>query len=198
MASANPRKLPKQSRSKALVEAVLDAAARILTDQGRDALTTNAIAHAAGVSVGSLYQYFPNREAILAALVHRHGHRIHDLVTEAMNPPAVTLQEAVKRLVAAVFAAHRIDPGLHDALDHDFAHGDPGHQHLTTKQAVVAQIEALGSTARAEIGAGRNPLVASEIMHSLAHAALVHPHEGDDPQAIEEEAVRATLAYLKS
>lgn len=198
MTTAKPRKLPKQSRSKALVEAILDAAARILTDDGRDALTTNAIAHAAGVSVGSLYQYFPNREAILAALVHRHGHRIHDLVTNAMVPPPATLDEAMTRLVAAVFAAHRIDPGLHDALDHDFAHADPGHQHMTTKHAVVEQIEALGDSVKAEMGAARNPLVASEIMHSLAHAALVHPRDGDDPRLIEEEAVRATLAYLKS
>ena len=194
----NPRKLPKQARSKALVEAVLDASARVLAKDGRDALTTNVIAQAAGVSVGSLYQYFPNREAILSALVHRHGHRIHALVTEAMHPQPAALEEAVSRLVAAVFAAHRLDPALHDALDHDFAGEDLGHHHITTKQAVVAQIEALGENVRREIGAGRSPQVASEIMHGLAHAALVHPHEGDDPALIEQEAIRATLAYLRS
>src|SRR5258706_778849 len=51
-----------------LVDAILDAAARILVDRGYDAFTTNRVAAGAGVSVGSLYQYFPNKEALLAEL----------------------------------------------------------------------------------------------------------------------------------
>ena len=70
-----PRKRPRQARSRALVEAILDAAAHILAQHGREALTTNAVAVKAGVSVGSLYQYFPNRDAIIAA-VARTGMRV--------------------------------------------------------------------------------------------------------------------------
>ena len=64
-----PRKTPIQARSNATVEAILEAAARILEKDGLDGYTTNAIARRAGVSIGSLYQYFPNKDAITAALV---------------------------------------------------------------------------------------------------------------------------------
>lgn len=66
-----PRKLPVQARSAHTVEAVLEAAARILETHGLAACTTNAIAERAGVSVGSLYQYFPNRDALTVALIER-------------------------------------------------------------------------------------------------------------------------------
>ena len=63
-----PRKTPRQARARATAEALVEAAARIMETEGRAALTTNRIAERAGASVGSLYQYFPNREAIVAAL----------------------------------------------------------------------------------------------------------------------------------
>ncbi|NVJ98427.1 MAG: TetR/AcrR family transcriptional regulator [Alphaproteobacteria bacterium] len=65
------RKQPRQSRSRATVDAILEAAARILETAGFDALNTNAIAAKAGVSIGSLYQYFPSRQVIVAELVRR-------------------------------------------------------------------------------------------------------------------------------
>jgi AcrR family transcriptional regulator len=66
-----PRKAPLQRRSAATVDAILEAAARILESGGFDGYTTNAIAELAGVSIGSLYQYFPNRDALTAALIER-------------------------------------------------------------------------------------------------------------------------------
>ena len=64
-----PRKKPKQERSQATVDAILVATARVLCETGYDRASTNRIALAAGVSVGSLYQYFPSKEALVAALV---------------------------------------------------------------------------------------------------------------------------------
>jgi AcrR family transcriptional regulator len=66
-----PRKRPTQARARARVELILDATAMLLERDGYDALTTNAIAQAAGVNVASLYQYFPNKQAIMAALAQR-------------------------------------------------------------------------------------------------------------------------------
>jgi AcrR family transcriptional regulator len=66
-----PRKLPAQSRSNATVDAVLEAAARILERYGFEGYTTNAIAERAGVSIGSFYQYFPNKDAVTVALLER-------------------------------------------------------------------------------------------------------------------------------
>ncbi len=197
---AKPRKAPRQARSRALVEAILDAAARILSRDGRDAANTNAIAREAGVSIGSLYQYFPSREAIIDALVHRHGHRIHAIVSGEGEPPPADLREAVTRMVAAVFAAHRLDPALHDALDHDFGHGHGGHAHPSTKTAVR---RADGGAAGR--GQGRDRLRKSGAgaaggergsPTALAHAALIHPSEPRDAAALEQQAVTAALAYL--
>jgi AcrR family transcriptional regulator len=91
--SAEPRKRPIQRRSQALVERVLDEATRIFDLDGYAASTTNRIAEAAGISIGSLYQYFPNKDSILVALAERHvslasvelerlAQRLHDLQPE--------------------------------------------------------------------------------------------------------------------
>ncbi|MFM2088959.1 MAG: hypothetical protein RLZZ237_3828 [Pseudomonadota bacterium] len=69
--STTPRKQPRQRRSTVTVAAILEAAARILETTGYDGYTTNAVAARAGVSVGSLYQYFPNRDAITRALIEQ-------------------------------------------------------------------------------------------------------------------------------
>jgi AcrR family transcriptional regulator len=70
-----PRKQPRQARSRALVEAILDATERVLAQEGSEHATTTRVAEVAGVSVGSLYQYFPSREALLAAVIERRVER---------------------------------------------------------------------------------------------------------------------------
>ncbi|MGM4886328.1 TetR/AcrR family transcriptional regulator [Tardiphaga sp. 11_C7_N12_6] len=69
--ASRPRKIPRQARSLATVEVILDAAGLVLVDEGYEQATTNRIAERAGVSIGSLYQYFPNRESVVASVAHR-------------------------------------------------------------------------------------------------------------------------------
>lgn len=71
-----PRKLPKQGRSRATVDAILDACGQILLQTGYDAATTNRISERAGVSIGTLYEYFTNKEAIAASLAIRTFRRV--------------------------------------------------------------------------------------------------------------------------
>ena len=68
-----PRKLPGQERSQQTVDAIVVAAAHILAEDGYEALSTNAVATRAGASIGSVYQYFPHKEAILAAVLEKHS-----------------------------------------------------------------------------------------------------------------------------
>jgi AcrR family transcriptional regulator len=82
----DPRKTPIQSRSRETVRAILQAAARILAAEGPDALTTNHIARVAGVGIGSLYQYFPTRDAVVAALVDTRLDEDRVAVGEALVP----------------------------------------------------------------------------------------------------------------
>jgi AcrR family transcriptional regulator len=115
--TTTPRKKPRQARSQETVEALLEATARVLVSAGYDRASTNRIAEAAGVSVGSLYQYFPGKEALVAALIERHSGQIRALVLSRMSGAAgAPLEEAVRGVVEAVFEAHRIDPKLHRLL----------------------------------------------------------------------------------
>jgi AcrR family transcriptional regulator len=109
-----PRKEPKQARARATIEAILAAAAQILVQDGFEAATTNSIAQRAGVSVGSLYQYFPSKEAVIFALVERHvgkmQRQLEEVIAEYSEAP---LEEIVPTYVKAMLAAHRVEPRLH-------------------------------------------------------------------------------------
>ena len=199
----NPRKLPRQERSRALYEAILDAAARILTVQGREALNTNLVAEKAGVSIGSLYQYFPNREAIIAAVANRHFHRVYHHVADLDLATDTTLETAIARIARGLFAAHSIDPVLHVVLDGDLPHSHDvahDHHHGGTKDAMIDHIRNLSPSIRAEIRRSDLDLAAftvAELVHALAHAAIVHPHCQRGAREFEQEAVSAAVAYLR-
>lgn len=114
----NPRKSASQKRSQATVETLLDATARVLVREGYDRASTNRIAAVAGVSIGSLYQYFPGKEALVTALVARHNREMLELLRGAMATVAtLRVGEAVRLLVAAMIEAHRVDPELHRIFD---------------------------------------------------------------------------------
>lgn len=97
MVGIEPRKRPVQERSRALCARILDEAARIFDRLGYHATTTNAVAAAAEVSVGSLYQYFPNKDALLVALADRHLDEVRPLVV-ALSLQMRAEQPDVERL----------------------------------------------------------------------------------------------------
>ncbi|MCX4246208.1 TetR/AcrR family transcriptional regulator [Paraliomyxa miuraensis] len=99
-----PRKRPRQARSRALVEAVLDATEQVIAQEGLAQATTTRIAEVAGVSVGSLYQYFPSRRALLAAVIERRVERDEALLQARLAKldgasPAATLRTGAELLV---------------------------------------------------------------------------------------------------
>src|SRR4051794_37910637 len=105
-----PRKAPRQDRSRATVDAILDATARVLVQEGYDRTSTNRIAVKAGVSVGSLYQYFPSKEALVAALVDRHMEEMNQVLLEGMSGLDVKPPERVVRdVIHAMISAHRVE-----------------------------------------------------------------------------------------
>src|SRR5437588_11915439 len=95
-----PRKNASQERSRATVDALVEATARILVREGFEKTSTNRIAEIAGVSIGSLYQYFPGKEALVAAVIDRHNQEVMGIVrstlTEIMDMP---IEKAMRRLV---------------------------------------------------------------------------------------------------
>src|SRR5215475_13284079 len=112
-----PRKSACQDRSRATVDALVEATARILVRGGYDKASTNRIAEVAGVSVGSLYQYFPGKESLVAALIDRHRQEVTQFTRgELAEATKLPVRQAVRRLCEVAVKAHRIDPRLHRAL----------------------------------------------------------------------------------
>ena len=112
-----PRKAAQQDRSRATVDAILRATARILVREGYDRASTNKIAEAAGVSIGSLYQYFPSKEALVAAVIDRHMSEMMEIIRDAfLRFGPLPLPEAVRGLVKVFMDAHRHEPKLHRVL----------------------------------------------------------------------------------
>jgi AcrR family transcriptional regulator len=116
-AATKPRKTAVQARSLATVDALLRATARILVKDGYDHASTNKIAALAGVSVGSLYQYFPSKESLVAALMRRHVEELAALLRSSVpHMRALPLSEAVRHVVRLMVEAHAVDPKLHRVL----------------------------------------------------------------------------------
>ncbi len=112
-----PRKCASQRRSRATVDALVEATARVLVREGFHKASTNRIAEVAGVSVGSLYQYFPSKEALVAAVIERHtGELMRTVRTELAQIVALPLEQGVRALIGVAVKAHRVDPRLHRVL----------------------------------------------------------------------------------
>jgi AcrR family transcriptional regulator len=110
----SPRKTPRQDRSRATVEALLEAATDIVIRDGYAKLTTNRIAERAGVNIASLYQYFPGKEAIVAELRRRHGAEQRAALRQVLAKHAAgELEPTIRALVSAGVAGHARAPRLH-------------------------------------------------------------------------------------
>ena len=109
------RKSPRQARSRATVQAIVQAGARVLGERGWPAFSTNHVAAAAGASIGSLYQYFPDKHALVEAIRLRHLRDVLDalrIANGSSGPP----RARVEQLVDGLIAAHASQPGLHRVL----------------------------------------------------------------------------------
>ncbi len=113
-----PRKSPSQGRAEATFEAILCASAHILATEGWEAVNTNRVALEAGISIGSLYQYFPGRDAILAELGRRHAFQMVGATRAALETTQrLPLLEAVRATIRVAIRLHEDDPALHRAIE---------------------------------------------------------------------------------
>lgn len=112
-ARANERavRAPVQERARRRRESFLDATERLLARSGLDAITTNAVAAEAGASIGTLYEYFPDRAALLSALLERYGERLHARIDEALTSAGDDWQSACDTVVDAFARFWMDEPG---------------------------------------------------------------------------------------
>jgi AcrR family transcriptional regulator len=196
-----PRKKASQDRSRALVDTLVEATARILVREGFDQASTNRIAAKAGVSVGSLYQYFPSKEALVAAVMERHRQELlrvaRDTLARAMKLP---LEEAVRELVAVAIKAHRVDPNLHRVLAEQIPRTGGLENTETFNQENYTLFRAYLEAHRSEIRAVDLEMAAFVCVTSieaLTHTAVLHHSFSDQAyQALIHEATRLIVLYL--
>ena len=113
----NPRKLASQERSRLTVDALLEATTRVLIKEGYDPASTNRVAELAGVSIGSLYQYFPSKEALVAAVIDRHTQEISEVTRRALvKEAALPIEAAAREFVSVAIDGHRVNPKLHGVI----------------------------------------------------------------------------------
>ena len=200
----DPRKSASQKRSRITVNALLEATARILVREGFDKASTNRIAEVAGVSVGSLYQYFPSKEALVAALIDRHNQELMRVVrgelAQAMNQP---MELAVRNLVAVAVKAHRIDPKLHRVLAEQIPRVGKLEKAESFSRENYALFAAYLERHRDEIRVvdlGLAAFVCVTSIEALTHSAVVHHRiaSGEATEALIDEAARLVVGYLRA
>lgn len=141
-----PRKKPLQSRSKATVHAVLAAAAHILEERGLSGFNTNAVAERAGVSIGSLYQYFPSKDAILVALMEQSLTMFSEDLSDAIDgAPGDSLAGDLKFMLQMGLMSHLRRPNLMRLLEGEFQrledHIDKASSHGMVREATIRLLE---------------------------------------------------------
>lgn len=197
------RRRPKQRRAQQTVDAVLDAVIRLLKREGFGAVTTNRIAEVAGVSIGSVYQYFADKQAIFVALHQRHIDQIDRMVeTKLIEHAGATLDVLMRAMVEGMIDAHTADPELYELLATEVPHRADGTRAFAQRLHGAFRL-ALSSRAP-ELKKGRDrdldnlAFVVANMVDSLSHAALFQRPPRLSLSAAKAEAARAVLAYLHS
>jgi AcrR family transcriptional regulator len=206
---ATPRKLPQQERSRVTVEAILQATAHILTEEGYHKANTNRIAERAGISIGSLYQYFPNKESLMAALMEQHSNEIAALVeSKLQNLFDAPLEIAVPELVKAVIAAHAINPRLHQVLNEEIPRSERLQQMQKADERITGLLRAYlkrwsddseGGTALPQIhpqNLEMTVFILSRTVESLCHSAVIEHPSFVSNSRFEQEVSSLLLRYL--
>ena len=199
-----PRKLASQQRSRATVDALVEATARILVKEGFDKASTNRIAEVAGVSVGSLYQYFPGKEALVVAVVERHQQEIMQTVRgELAEIRALPVEKAMRKLVAVAVKAHGVDPKLHRVLAEQIPRVGELEKLETFSRENFTLFRAYLDSHRDELQVddlGLASFVCVTSIEALTHNAVVHYAGMLSDEAMEaliDEGARLVTGYLK-
>ncbi len=195
-----PRKSPRQIRAQETRQRLLAAAAHVFAEHGYAAGTTNRIAEAAGHSIGSLYQYFPNKDAILAELVTAHAEEGLTLIRRrlAEGPLPETLHDKLTLFVRATVDLHRDQPRLHRVL---FEEAPRPPELLVTLHSAERQIVAMAAAVLAEDPSVRVADVAMAArlvvgaIESLVHR-FIASDTPDDTERFSRELVAMLMRYL--
>ncbi len=194
----NPRKKPAQPRSINTCEAILEASAQVFTGLGYVRTTTNRIAERAGVSIGSLYQYFPNKDAILVALLERHMASGPEILSGKIRP-GMSLKEIITVAIETAIEVNERDPELHKILDEDVLY--PPHIQKIIRSNEKLYSKTIEERMTAEYpGKYENPALSSElvvfVIKMSCHWLIMERRDEFDKGAFIGELNRMICSYL--
>ena len=196
----NPRKSPRQSRSQATVEAILQAAAHILIKDGYQAFNTNHVVQRAGVSIGSLYQYFPNKDALIAELKLQHVAKTKDAIDDLEFSPDRPLTDIISQIVRNHIALHKVDPELHHVLSEQVARLgglDRQDKMLTEIQDKVLWMLNTHSSTKSLKYPKLVMLMTVTTVEAVTHNAMLNNRELLDTDLFQTELIRMILTFIE-
>jgi AcrR family transcriptional regulator len=195
----NARKPPQQSRSRVTVTAILDATIRIFERENYEAATTTHIAEVAGISIGTLYQYFADRDAILDALQDRELERATEMLEHALSSTdARSGPEIARRVVAGLMQLYRAAPALHRVLVIEGLRVTPTERVQAFDLRMVQRIRGFLASTPVPIRRTNLDVAAFVAYHSVRAtmlARLLEPVTFDDDELVD-ELVDLVLRYL--
>ena len=199
----NPRKLPRQARAKVTVDAIVEATTQVLLEDGYDHFTTARAAERAGVSVGSLYQYFPNKAALASAVIDRCcDNFLGSLEAALAGQSRVTLAECVRAVVDVTLVSHHLSPELHRIVLDLAPRIGVEEKAERVSQMVTGAIEEVLLKHADEIAPSIDIAVAASMIETLleaiAHRAVRAQAEQPEGNQIAREASRLILSYLSA
>jgi AcrR family transcriptional regulator len=193
-----PKKQPSQARSRATYDALIEAAAHILEQHGLAGFNTNAVAERAGASIGSLYQYFPNKDALMAALIEVKQRELGETLQAAVRTSrGRSLEHGVRQLVRAAIDLHRTSPRMNAAIDYE-----EGRLPVASvlSRAADAQVDGLVMFL-GEHFPNKPPAklrTEADVLRTIVRAIIDRHIDRTPPdfRAAERQSIRAVLGYL--
>lgn len=201
MRKHEPKKTPKQERSRFTVGSILEAATQILSQDGAHKLSTNRIAERAGVAVASLYQYFPNKEAILGAIFERElSEERAELAARTAELADRDAREIVRVAVKSTIAIHAKRPRLVKSLLESIPLLGLSEAHVRARAQVVALVARAMRERRSELrdadDVDMRAFVVVQAVESAIHAAASERPEYLHDARFEDELVALVERYL--
>lgn len=198
---ASARKQPVQERSRRTVEAILQATTQVLIQRGYENATTGAIAERAGVSIGTLYQYFPNKELLVASLIEAHFKEVLTTIESALSdnvesPLAVLLRAVIR----ASLDAHRLQPALHKVLIEQVPRVGKFTEALELGEKLSAMLQQHLARHFGGVRGDRLRMIAFVLettIEALTHRAVIESPRWLNSGELEAETFRLLAPYIK-
>lgn len=194
-----PRKRPRQRRGEATVAAILEAAAHILEERGLEGFNTNAVAERAGASIGSLYQYFPNKDALTAALIRQHAERLLASLDDAVSHTRRDdLDRSLAALARVAVAQQLARPRLARLLDAEEARLPLDEDTRRTAIAIRRRIETVLARSGVDLDTAEFRTAAEDLLHVARGLIDGAAHtDASTPGDLELRVLAAIRGYLR-